>query len=212
MTPDTDGAVKRGRGRPQIFDRERALESAMKLFWDRGFEGTTFDDLIGAMKISPSTFYNSFGNKERLYRETTELYLNEAGNFFTPALAKGKDARSAFEALIEAAAVALTRDEFPSGCMISLAGTHLPPSLDGLRVAMRSIRDSAERALAERLRQGVADGDLPKDTDIEGLAAYFEAVLRGMAVDARDGASTDRLRKIGATAMRAWPKLKTRKA
>uniref|UniRef100_B0T961 Transcriptional regulator, TetR family n=1 Tax=Caulobacter sp. (strain K31) TaxID=366602 RepID=B0T961_CAUSK len=205
MTPDTDVAIKRGRGRPQIFDRDRALESAMKLFWDRGYEGTTFDDLIGAMKISPSTFYNSFGNKERLYRETTELYLNDAGNFFTPALAKAKDAKGAFEALIEAAAVAFTREEFPSGCMISLAGTHLPPSLNALRETMRTFRDGAEQALADRLSQGVADGDLPQDTDVAGLAAYFETVFRGMAVDARDGASTERLRKIGATAMRAWP-------
>ena len=45
------------------------------LFWDRGYEGTTFDDLIGAMKVSPSSFYHEFGSKEQLYREAVDYYL-----------------------------------------------------------------------------------------------------------------------------------------
>ena len=49
----------------------------MKLFWERGYEGTSFDDLIAAMSISASSFYNSFGSKERLYNEAVDQYLSE---------------------------------------------------------------------------------------------------------------------------------------
>src|SRR5262249_23270439 len=73
---------KRGRGRPAVFDRGVALQEAMKLFWERGYEGTSFDDLIAAMGISASSFYNSFGSKEALYCEATRTYLDWSGQWF----------------------------------------------------------------------------------------------------------------------------------
>jgi AcrR family transcriptional regulator len=64
-------SLQRGRGRPKSFDRTAAVQQAMELFWDRGYEGTTFDDLAGAMKLSPSSFYHEFGSKELLIRVAT---------------------------------------------------------------------------------------------------------------------------------------------
>ena len=59
--------ARRGRGRPPKFDRDVALREAMKLFWEHGFEGTSTDDLEGALKMGPSSILNSFGSKEQLY-------------------------------------------------------------------------------------------------------------------------------------------------
>ena len=77
-----DQASKRARGRPKNFDRAAALHQAMELFWERGYEGTSFDELIAAMGISPSSFYNAFGSKERLYKEATEAYLAVSREWF----------------------------------------------------------------------------------------------------------------------------------
>ena len=88
---------KRGRGRPAVFDRATALQAAMKLFWERGYEGTSFDELISVMGISASSFYNSFGSKEELYGETTRTYLEWAGQWFNAILHDPSiDARTAF--------------------------------------------------------------------------------------------------------------------
>jgi AcrR family transcriptional regulator len=197
-------SVKRGRGRPRLFDRTAAIQQAMVLFWDRGYEGTTFDDLIGAMKLSPSSFYHEFGSKERLYREAVDYYLNLSSSGLR-CLSSHRDTRAAFEALIEEGAEFFTNDASPAGCMISLAGTHLPPHLRSVADFTKSLRKLFEQALATRLRKGVSDGDLPPGTNVKELAAYFGSIFRGMAVQARDGASRKQLLAICRVAMRAWP-------
>jgi AcrR family transcriptional regulator len=197
---------KRGRGRPAVFDRGAALNAAMKLFWERGYEGTSFDDLIAAMGISASSFYNSFGSKEELYCEATRSYREWAGQWFFAILNDPSiDTKTAFARLFEATAEEFTRGDHPLGCMISLAGTHCSPGMKNIRDMMAEHRAFSEGAMAERIRKGIVKGDLPEDTDCDMLAAYYSAVARGLAVQARDGASRQKLSEIGRLAMRAWP-------
>jgi AcrR family transcriptional regulator len=197
---------KRGRGRPAVFDRSIALQEAMKLFWERGYEGTSFDDLIAAMGISASSFYNSFGSKEALYCEATRTYLDWSGQWFFAILNDPViDTRTAFARLFEATAEEFTRGDHPPGCMVSLAGTHCPPGMSNIRDMMAEHRAFSESAMAARIRRGVTDGDVASDVDCDMLAAYYSAVARGLAVQARDGGSREKLSEIGRLAMRAWP-------
>src|ERR1700756_1575951 len=197
---------KRGRGRPAVFDRGAALNAAMKLFWERGYEGTSFDDLITAMGISASSFYNSFGSKEALYCEATRSYLEWAGQWFFAILNDPSiDTKTAFARLFEATAEEFTRGDHPPGCMISLAGTHCSPGMKNIRDMMAEHRAFSESAMAERLRRGIARGKPPAETDCDMLAAFYSAMARGLAVQARDGASREKLSEIARLAMRAWP-------
>jgi AcrR family transcriptional regulator len=211
MTTKIIKGSKRGRGRPPIFDRGIALNKAMKLFWERGYEGTSFDDLIAAMGISASSFYNSFGSKESLYCEATKSYLDWSGHWFFGILNDPSiDTKTAFARLFESTAEEFTRGDHPLGCMISLAGTHCSPGMKNIREMMVEHRAFSEGAMAERIRKGVADRDVPEDADCDMLAAYYSAVARGLAVQARDGASREKLVEIGRLAMRAWPTRKAR--
>jgi AcrR family transcriptional regulator len=197
---------KRGRGRPSTFDRPLVLREAMKLFWDNGYEGTTFEELISKMSISPSTFYNSFGSKERLYREATENFMDYAQNWIQGALSEeGATTREAFAHLLESAAEQFTREDLPRGCMVSLSGTHQAPDLVPIRDMMVEYRAASEVYLADRIRKGIRDGDMPSTIDVDALAAFIHAIVRGMAVQARDGASRAKLENIGRVAMEAWP-------
>lgn len=177
----------------------------MTLFWERGYGGTSFDDLIDAMGISPSSFYNAFGSKERLYKEAVEAYVARAGEWFTAALDGATDTRTAFRQVLRTAARQLTRDDLPAGCMISLAGTHGPPSLGSVRAMMANYRCGAEAAMAARIQRGIDEGDVPESTNVQSLAAFYSALSRGMAVLARDGVDRERLLEIVEIGMRAWP-------
>jgi AcrR family transcriptional regulator len=205
ITPEKT-RMRRGRGRPQSFDRQAVLEEAMRLFWERGYEGTSFADLIAAMEISASTFYNSFGSKEQLFVEAVQHYLTGPGGERVKKILSGPDdTRTTFELLLEAAAVDFTRPNYPAGCMISLAGTHVPPDLRSVRNTMVKFRANFEQMLEGRLRRGVEAGDLAPDTDVTKLASFFGTLFRGMAVQARDGKSTDHLLGLARVAMQVWP-------
>src|SRR5258706_455974 len=102
MTTKNDTQPRRSRGRPSTFDRTEALNRAMKLFWEQGYEGTSFDRLIQAMGISPSSFYNSFGSKEQLYKEATDAYLSMSEVWFAGRLLGTADTREAFKKLLDA--------------------------------------------------------------------------------------------------------------
>jgi AcrR family transcriptional regulator len=210
MSLEHHEAPKRGRGRPAGFDRAAALQQALKLFWERGYEGTSFDDLTAAMGISPSSFYNAFGSKERLYQEATEAYRAAASQWVTALLGADTDTRTAFHRLFSTAVGEFTKEGRPAGCMISLACTQVPPALASLRDMMSGYRRAAEAAMAERIRRGIAEGDVPGDVDAEALAAFYNALARGLALLARDGATRERLQEVVEIGMRAWPEKKRR--
>jgi len=67
-------APAKQRGRPRGFDRDEALESAIRLFWTRGYEATSISDLTQAMDITPPSLYAAFGDKKRLFLEAVERY------------------------------------------------------------------------------------------------------------------------------------------
>lgn len=200
-----DTATKRARGRPAKHDRAKALVTAMNLFWDRGFSGVSLEDMLAEIGFSNGAFYNLYGSMENLYQLAVQHYMSEPSRWFAEALASGIDTRQAFENLLEATVRQFTRPGHPAGCMISLAETHAPPKEATLKKLLIDMRAKSEEALAHRLRQGVAAGDLPDDVDVNILAAYFGTVLRGLAVQARDGKLLPDLRQIARLAMAAWP-------
>jgi AcrR family transcriptional regulator len=195
----------RARGRPKAFDRDVAVQAAMQVFWDGGYEGSSFDDLATAMRINPSSFRNTFKTKEALYREATEMYVAQGAAWLAGVLSGEKDVRAAFSRLFTEAAARYTSADHPLGCMISVAGTHFPQGLSALSEMLTTYRFGAEKAMVERLKQGQHDKQLPPDANIHAIAAFFHALFRGMAVQARDGVSRDRLLEIVAVAMSAFP-------
>jgi hypothetical protein len=118
---------------------------------------------------------------------------------------EGATTREAFTHLLESAAEQFTREDLPRGCMVSLSGTHQAPDLMPIRDMMVEYRAASEVYLANRIQKGIREGDMPSTIDVNGLAAFIHAIVRGMAVQARDGASRAKLETIGRVAMEAWP-------
>lgn len=192
---------KRGRGRPRAFNRELALNQAMRLFWDRGYEGTSLADLTEGMQLSPSSLYASFGDKENLYKAAVEQYLNGPGSYMGRALAGPGPARAVFAQMLSEAARELSEASQPAGCMVALGATHCAPQSGAVQEFLRQKRADSLRLLAARIRPD----ELPAGVTPEHMANFMMAVLQGMSVQARDGARVGDLLALGQLALRSWP-------
>ncbi|MGW6459699.1 TetR/AcrR family transcriptional regulator [Streptomyces sp. NPDC055078] len=196
--------MPRPRGRPRSFDRTAALARAMETFWEYGYEATSMTDLTAAMNISSPSLYAAFGSKERLFREAVTLFDATEGLPIARALTDEPTAYAAFASVMRSSAVAYTGGDKPSGCMIVLAAMNTSEASAPARDFLAEWRRTGIADLTARLDQGVRDGELPPGTDTAGVAAFYTAVLQGMAVQARDGASREELTRIADRALAAW--------
>jgi AcrR family transcriptional regulator len=193
------------RGRPLTFDREEALQHAMELFWARGYEGTTLEDLQAAMGgIGPPSFYNAFGSKEQLFKEVTNLYVAAVGEPTLRALEEGRTAREGLQAMLRLTAEFLSQPGKPHGCMLVLGAMNCTPANKGAQDYLQAIRRQAPKVLKQRFDRGVAQGELPAGLDTNAVAAFYATVIHGLGVRAGDGASRKELMAAVDGAMAGW--------
>lgn len=197
---------KKKRGRPRLFDRDKALDDALLLFRERGYEGTTLPDLLDVMGgITPPSFYAAFGSKEQLFRLAVERYQATIGQATACALTEeGVTARAAIEGMLRAAVHSFTRPSEPRGCFIVLGAmncTQLSPEMDG---ELRGVRTGVRQMITKRIKRGITEGDVPKRIDASALGSFFATVVHGLSIQARDGASKDSMMAAVQCAMASW--------
>lgn len=191
-------------GRPRSFDRDAALKRAMDVFWERGFEGAALADLTHAMGINRPSLYAAFGNKEELFAEALALYERVEGSIITRLLEDADTARNGIEATLRHNAKVYVEEGRPRGCMIVLSSLVGTPDSEAVRGLLGERRHAGKMELNNRIERGKAEGDVPHDTDSWALACFFSAVLQGMSVEARDGASMADLNAIVDVALHQW--------
>jgi TetR/AcrR family transcriptional regulator, copper-responsive repressor len=193
------------RGRPRAFDRGVALQRAMEAFWRRGYAGVSIAELTTAMEISAPSLYAAFGSKAELFREAVALYRATHAAFARRALGAAGTAREALARLLHGAAIAYSMRERPRGCLIVSGATNCAVEDDPVVSFLAAERAATMKAIEARIRRAIAEQEIPVDADAAHLAAYFAAIVEGISVQARDGATRRTLHAVADTAMRAWP-------
>ena len=192
-------------GRPRAFDPEAALDAAMHLFWEHGYEATSLAMLRDAMGLTPPQIYNAFTDKETLFRKALTRYHETEIGFALEALSAPVSTREAIRRLLMGAAQAYTRPGKPGGCLFVSGALAASPQAQAVADELKTYRTASEAAIAERLAKGRSIGDLPEGVSTQGFAKYLAGVMNGMSIQARDGASADELRAMAETALAVLP-------
>ena len=196
------------RGRPRTFDPDLALRQALDLFWERGYEGTSLNDLADAMGIASASIYACFGNKENLFRQVMALYGRTSGEPPRCALREQPTARAAVQAMLHATADQITGPDTPHYCMLILAAPTGAVENHAVRDFLADRRRDMHTIIKDRLARGVTEGDLTtQPSSLDAIARYYTTVVQGLSIQARDGATRAELETVIACAMAAWDAL-----
>jgi TetR/AcrR family transcriptional repressor of nem operon len=188
--------------RPRGFDEERAVEAAMYAFWSTGYEGTSTQDLCAATGLGRSSIYNAFSGKHDLFDQALRMYLERKTALALEVIESDLPMRERVRRLLWEA-VEPTPDD-PLGCLAVNTAIELGPH--DPEVAKQLDRDQQRRisALQAAFVAARKAGELETDRSPRALADYVYAVLAGLRVAARGGASRATLEGIARTALTAF--------
>ena len=191
------------RGRPPSYSRTAALEQALALFWDRGYESTSIAELTAAMGIGAPSLYGAFGSKRELFDEVVALYSETYRAFMATALAEEPTLKAGLERMLREAAAAYTLPGRPHGCLVISGATNC--SSPEVQQTLRGLRNTGVGRLEELIKAAIDAGELAEDADARTLALSVSVLTQGMAHQARDGTERRELEAVAALAVEAWP-------
>lgn len=183
------------KGRPREFDREHALEQAMRVFWLNGYRGASLDDLTGAMGINRPSLYAAFGDKEKLFLESIDHYRM---HFIMPVFKQLVDAdklADGLRAFFSALAKLLCGHDTPPGCFIACILTEDACASPIIRDKLESLIGSADQGFGQLLASHKSE--FRDDVQVESVARLMTTMVHGLAIRARSGATENEIVEIG---------------
>ena len=187
-------------GRPVSFDRDAALEAAMLLFWERGFEGASMADLTAAMGLNPSSIYAAFGDKQALFALTVKRYLHTRAGYAADAL-REPTLEKVIRALFRNTVAFLTASGHPPTCMTLAGAMGCSLAAAPARDLMTEVRRQNEIDIRQRLLQARKDGELPKEVNVDDYTRYISMLLAGLSIQAANGSTKAELKRTASMAL-----------
>jgi AcrR family transcriptional regulator len=198
MTKTTDNSKM---GRPRGFDTTAALDAAMRVFWEKGYEGATLNNLTDAMRINRSSMWAAFGNKEELFKRSFERYIDVYQAHMREALEK-PTIREVIETALRRTVDFLATPGYPKGCLSVHGALAVGDEASPIKQWLIEGRKSGEGLARKRFDQAKKSGDLGKDVDAGALTKFVATMIQGLGVQAASGATRAELTKVVDIALR----------
>jgi len=184
--------------RPREFDADQALDRAIGVFREHGFEGASAEMLVGAMGIGRQSLYDTFGDKWRLYRSAVRRYGMGECSAHVEALRSGVRAIDGIDAMLRRVVETATQPCLGVGSICEF-GVSRPDLAEDHAPASKTLRE----AIAARVSDAQRDGDVAADLDSEAAAEFLVANITGIRVAGRGGADRAALTSLANLALKA---------
>jgi AcrR family transcriptional regulator len=188
-------------GRPIGFDKEAALDAAMRAFWERGYEGTSMAHLAEVMGLNAPSIYAAFGDKMSLFQAAVKHYTEGPEQYKAKAL-REPTLREVIPALFRNTVEFLNDSGYPSGCMTLTGAIACSVEDEAARDFLAEIRRQSEAALRTRLQQARKSGELAADLNVDDYSRYLSTLLGGLAIQAANGVSKAEMKRTADMALR----------
>ena len=175
------------RGRPRSFDEAGALEKAIQVFWSKGYDGVTIDDLVEGMGVGRPSLYAIFGDKRAIFLRALKMYAEKKGALAAKALLSPLTLRDSLASFLRYAVESATEKGSAWGCLLICVA----PVIDDAEVRKFLQKAAAGgAALVEgRFRDGITAGEIPSDFPVSVRATQVTDFARGLTMRAQIGTS-----------------------
>ena len=175
----------RPRGRPRSFDETGALEKATQVFWSKGYDGVTIDDLVAGMGVGRPTLYSVFGDKRTLFLRVLKVYAQRKGARAAKALLSPETLRASLASFFRFIVESATEEGSAVGCLFVCVA----PLVDDAEVRqfLQSAAAGAVALMEGRFRDGITAGEIPSDFPVAARAIQVTDLARGLTMRAQMG-------------------------
>ncbi|WP_115718010.1 TetR/AcrR family transcriptional regulator [Gallaecimonas mangrovi] len=191
-------------GRPREFDRDSAVDAAMNLFWEKGFESTSLADLRKTLgNLSSASFYAAFGSKQALFEECLARYTESCGAVSAVLDNTDMAPKAAMKAMLYDTISVQTSPQSPAGCMAVLSGLNCLDENKEVEALTRQVRQQTRDAIGRCVARAVAANAL-KGINADAYTLMLDCFVKGIAIEAKDGASEAMLKASAEQLLQLW--------
>jgi len=182
--------------RPTAFKQKDVLDSVVKLFWKKGFEATSMQDLVDQTGLNRSSLYNSFGSKEALFLLAFDHYVLHFSRERLASLETAKTAKGRLKVYFDDLLFFSIHEGKGLGCLLTNSAVELAPHDKSIKKKLLKGFETVKQTFLKVLKEGQEAGDLAATKDSEALANFFLNTVQGIRVLARAGAPEKDLKQV----------------
>lgn len=186
-------------GRVKQFDEQVVLNKAMQVFWEKGYEKTSMQDLVDHMGIHRRSIYDTFGDKHELFLKSLDCYEFRLNQIINQQVKQDMTIKEKLETLF--LSVSSVNNESPKGCLIVNSAAELSLLDEPIKKKIQELFDKSEMYLYQLLVEAMDKGEISKNKNLQELASYLHNAWVGIRVLAKTTNDQTKLHTIVKTTL-----------
>lgn len=183
-------------GRPLEFDPDMALEAAMQLFWRKGYESSSLQDLMSAMGLSKSSFYQTFKSKHSLFQQAITHYREAMTDEMTMKLNKARSGKTFIETLFRSIASETAGPDERRGCLLMNTASEFAQTDPDIATLVTASIDAITNVFELAIQQAQEQGNISSEKNAHTLATYLVSSMSGLRSMVKAGANRKTISRI----------------
>ena len=173
--------------RTKEFNEDQALDKAIEIFWHKGYNGTSAQDLVTHLGLSRSSLYDTFGDKQKLFSKSLQHYQKQSKDDIVKLFEDSKNIKETLHDIFKQAVIESLQDRITKGCFMVNSSVELAMHDEDVSKIVKSNSQEMEAVFTNALKKGQASGDISKAADARVLARFIFNTYSGIRVLARAG-------------------------
>jgi len=171
--------------RTKDFDENEVLTKAIQVFWHKGYNGTSMQDLVDGLGISRSSLYDTYTDKHTLFVKALESYQNSGAGKIQEIINNSGSAKDIVKRLLEFATNELLGDKQQKGCFMVNAEVEVAPHDAEVNSLVCKNDQQMEEAFYQVIKKGQDSGEIKNQQDARALSRFIFNTVKGMRVTAK---------------------------